>query len=290
MKTAVVTDSNSGIFGEEARKMGIHVVPMPIIIDEHTFYENEDITHAEFFEAQMADRKVTSSQPAPGAIMDLWELVLDSADELVYIPMSSGLSGSYQSAAMLADEYDGKVEVVNDHRISVSQRQSVRLACRLAAEGKSAAEIKKRLEDDAFKSCIFLTVESLEYFKRSGRITPAAAMLGGLLNIKPVLVTRGDKFDTFQKIRGLEKARAAVIEALKAEREKNFSAYDDSQIVIGCAGSFLNPDDAQAWHAQIQETFPGSGTYYDPLSLSVCCHTGPNAAGAGIMLNPDKDV
>ena len=286
MKTAVVTDSNSGIFGEEARNMGIHVVPMPIIIEDHTFFENEDITHAEFFEAQMADRKVTSSQPSPGAIMDLWELVLDSADELVYIPMSSALSGSYQSAAMLADDYDGKVEVVDDHRVSVSQRQSVKLACRLAAEGMSAADIKKRLEEDAFKSCIFLTVESLEYFKRSGRITPAAAMLGGLLNIKPVLITRGDKFDTFQKIRGLEKARTAVIDAIKAEREKNFLEYDDSQIIIGCAGSFLDPADAANWQAQVQEAFPGVETYYDPLSLSVCCHTGPNAAGVGIMLHP----
>ncbi len=286
MKTAVVTDSNSGIFGEEARNMGIHVVPMPIIIEDHTFFENEDITHAEFFEAQMADRKVTSSQPSPGAIMDLWELVLDSADELVYIPMSSALSGSYQSAAMLADDYDGKVEVIDDHRISVSQRQSVKLACRLASEGMSAADIKKRLEEDAFKSCIFLTVESLEYFKRSGRITPAAAMLGGLLNIKPVLITRGDKFDTFQKIRGLEKARTAVIDAVKAEREKNFAEYDDSQIIIGCAGSFLDSADATNWQTQVQEAFPGVETYYDPLSLSVCCHTGPNAAGVGIMLHP----
>ena len=286
MKTAVVTDSNSGIFGEEAREMGIHVVPMPVIIDEHTFYENEDITHAEFFEAQLADRKVTSSQPSPGAVMDLWELVLDTADELIYIPMSSGLSGSYQSAAMLADDFDGRVEVADDHRVSVSQRQSVMRACRLAAEGMSASQIKEKLEEEAYKSCIYLTVESLEYFKRSGRITPAAAMLGGLLNIKPVLVTRGEKFDTFQKIRGLEKARAAVLEAVKAEREKNFAEYSDEQLMIGCAGSFLDPADAEAWQKAVQEVFPGIGIFYNDLSLSVCCHTGPNAAGVGIMLKP----
>ncbi len=286
MKTAVVTDSNSGIFGEEARKMGIHVVPMPVIIDEHTFYENEDITHAGFFEALLADRKVTSSQPSPGAVMDLWELVLDTADELIYIPMSSGLSGSYQSAAMLADDFDGRVEVADDHRISVSQRQSVLSACRMASEGMSAAQIKEKLEADAYKSCIYLTVESLEFFKRSGRITPAAAMLGGLLNIKPVLVTRGEKFDTFQKIRGLEKARAAVLEAAKAEREKNFSGYTDQQLLIGCAGSFLDPEDAKAWQRSVQEVFPGIETFYNDLSLSVCCHTGPNAAGVGVMLQP----
>lgn len=287
MKTAVVTDSNSGIFGEEARNLGIHVVPMPVIIDDHTFFENEDITHAAFFEALMADRKVTSSQPSPGAIMDLWELVLDTADEIIYIPMSCGLSGSYQSAMMLADDFDGKVEVANNRKISVSQRQSVRLACRLAAEGRSAAEIKARLEADALKSCIYLTVESLEYFKRSGRITPAAAMLGGLLNIKPVLVYRGDKFDTYQKIRGVEKSRVAVIDAIKAEREKNFSEYDDNQLIIGCAGSFLNNEDSIAWQKMVQEAVPGIETYYDPLSLSICCHTGPNAAGAGIMLHPN---
>ena len=287
MMTAVVTDSNSGIFGEEARSLGIHVIPMPVIIEDHTYFENEDISHEQFFEAQLADKKVTSSQPSPGVIMDLWELVLDTADELIYIPMSSGLSGSYQSAVMLADDFNGKVEVADNHRVSVTQRQSVRLACRLAAEGKSAREIKERLEEDALKSCIYLTVESLEYFKRSGRITPAAAMLGGLLNIKPVLVNRGDKFDTFQKRRGVEKSRAAVLEAIKSEREKNFADYSDDQLIVGCAGSFLDPQDALNWQKMVQETVPGIETYYDPLSLSVCCHTGPNAAGAGIMLHPN---
>ena len=220
-------------------------------------------------------------------MIDLWELVLDTADEIIYIPMSSGLSGSYQSAIMLADDFDGKVEVADNHRVSVTQRQSVLLALRLASEGFSAAQIKQRLEADALKSCIYLTVESLEYFKRSGRITPAAAMLGGLLNIKPVLVNRGDKFDTFQKIRGVERSRAAVLEAIKAEREKNFGEYSDDQLIVGCAGSFLDEEDARNWEKQIQEVVPGIETYYDPLSLSVCCHTGPNAAGAGIMLHPD---
>ncbi|MBR3307127.1 MAG: DegV family protein [Lachnospiraceae bacterium] len=286
MKTAVVTDSNSGIFGEEARRMGIHVVPMPVIIDDHTYYENEDITPEQFFDALMNGRKVSSSQPSPGSIMDLWELVLDSAEQLIYIPMSSGLSGSCQSALMLAEDYDGCVEVADNHRISVTQRQSVALACRLAGEGASAAEIKKRLEDDAYKSCVYLTVESLEYFKRTGRITPAAAMLGGILNIKPVLVTRGEQFDTHQKLRGIEKARAAVISSIKEEREKNYSSYDDSQLIIGCAGSFLDPVDAENWRKEVQEAFPGIETFYDMLSLSVACHTGPNAAGAGIALHP----
>lgn len=288
MKTAVVTDSNSGIFGEEARQLGIHVVPMPVIIDDHTYFENEDISHAQFFEAQMADRKVSSSQPSPGAVMDVWELVLDGADELIYIPMSSGLSGSYQSAAMLAEDYDGKVEVANNHRISVTLRESVQLACRLAGEGKSAKKIREKLEENAFKSCIYLTVESLEYFKRSGRVTPATAMLAGLLNIKPVLECRGEKFDTVSKLRGVEKSRAAVIDALKAEREKNYAQYSDEQLLIGCAGSFLDEAEALAWRDRVQAAFPNVETYYDPLSLSVACHTGPNAAGCGIGLNPDR--
>ncbi len=286
MKTAVVTDSNSGIFGDEARQLGIHVVPMPVIIDDHTYYENEDITHAQFFEAQMGGHKVSSSQPSPGSVMDVWELVLDSADEIIYIPMSQGLSGAYQSAVMIAEDYDGRVEVADNHRVSVSQRQSVLLAVRLASEGQSAAQIKERLEADAYKSCIYLTVESLEYFKRSGRVTPAAAMLAGLLNIKPVLVTRGEKFDTHQKIRGVEKSREAVVTALIEERQKNFGEYEDSQLIIGCAGSFLDDEGAKNWQDRIQSAFPGIETYYDPLSLSVCCHTGPNAAGVGIALHP----
>lgn len=287
MKTAVVTDSNSGIFGDEAREMGIHVIPMPVIIDDHTYFENEDITHAAFFDALMGNRNVTSSQPSPGSIMDVWEMVLDSADEVIYLPMSSGLSGSYQTAAMLAEEYDGRVAVADNHRISVTLRQSVMQACKLAAEGKSAEEIKTKLEEDAFKSCIYLTVETLQYFKRTGRVTPAAAALGDLLGIKPVLVTRGDKFDTYQKVRGLEKARQGVIDALKKERETAFASYKDEELYIGCAGSFLHEEESEKWKERVAEAFPGSKVYYDPLSLSVACHTGPNAAGAGISLIPE---
>ncbi|MBR1471090.1 MAG: DegV family protein [Lachnospiraceae bacterium] len=287
MSTAVVTDSNSGIFGDEARQMGIHVIPMPVIIDDHTYFENEDITHAQFFEALMGNRNVSSSQPSPGAIMDVWELVLDTADELIYIPMSSGLSGSYQSAQMLTEEYDGRVAVADNHRISVTQRQSVLQACKLAREGATAAQIKQKLEEDAYKSCVYLTVETLMYFKRTGRVTPAAAALGDLLGIKPVLETHGDKFDTYQKIRGLQKARQGVIDALVKERNTVFAQYSAEQLLIGCAGSFLDRDEAKAWKEQVAAAFPGSMVYYDPLSLSVACHTGPNAAGAGISLAPE---
>ena len=287
MKTAVVTDSNSGIFGDEARKMGIHVIPMPVIIDDHTYFENEDITQKEFFEALMGNRNVTSSQPSPASIMDVWELVLDTADQLIYIPMSSGLSGSYQTAAMLAEEYEGRVFVADNHRISVTMRQSVVQACRLAGEGKSADEIKKKLEEDAYKSCVFLTVETLEYFKRTGRVTPAAAALGNLLGIKPVLVTRGEKFDTYQKVRGLEKSRQGVIDALKKEIATSYSEYKPEDLRIYCAGSFLEAADANAWQQWVSREFPGYDIHYDPLSLSISCHTGPNAAGAAVTLSPE---
>jgi len=286
MKTAVVTDSNSGIFGDEARSLGIHVIPMPVIVDGRTYYENEDITHEQFYEALVGDRDVSSSQPSPGSLMDLWEMVLDDADEIIYIPMSSGLSGSCQTAIALSDDYDGKVQVADNHRISVSMRQSVLRAVKLAKEGLSAKEIKERLEAEGPKSVVYLTVETLKYFKRTGRVTPAAAALGELLNIKPVLVTRGDKFDTHAKVRGLHKAKAAMLEAVKKERETLFADVDDAGLAIGVASSCMDPEDAKAWHTMVQEYFPNIYTYYDPLSLSIACHTGPNACGMSISLMP----
>ena len=290
MKTAVVTDSNSGIFGEEARSLGIHVIPMPIIIDDQTYYENEDITPATFFEAQVGGRSVGSSQPSPASIMDIWELVLESADELIYIPMSSGLSGSCQTAKVLADDYDGRVIVADNHRISVSLKQSVLRALFLAKQGLNATQIKDRLEEESYTTTIYLTVETLTYFKRSGRITPAVAALGEMLNIKPVLSTKGDAFDTYSKVRGLEKARSSLFELIKKERETTYAAYDDNEIVIPTAGSFMNEADAQAWYRRAVDYFPNNHVFYNMLSLSIACHTGPNACGLGILLNPENKI
>lgn len=290
MKTAVVTDSNSGIFGEEARRLGIHVIPMPIIIDDQTFFENEDITPGQFFEAQVGGRSVSSSQPSPASILDIWELVLENADELVYIPMSSGLSGACQTAKMLADDYDGKVQVVDNHRISVSLKQSVLRALFLAKQGMDAKQIKDKLEEESYTTTIYLTVESLTYFKRSGRITPAVAALGDMLNIKPVLSTKGDAFDTYSKVRGLEKARSSLFELIKHERETTYSAYDDNEILIPTAGSFINEEDAKAWVQRAADYFPNNKVFYNMLSLSIACHTGPNACGLGILLNPENKL
>ncbi len=290
MKTAIVTDSNSGIFGEEARSLGIHVIPMPIIIQDQTFFENEDITAGRFFEAQVGGSSVSSSQPSPGSIMDIWELVLESADELVYIPMSSGFSGACQTAKVLAEDYDGKVQVVDNHRISVSLKQSVLRALFLAKQGMSALEIKEKLEEESYTATIYLTVETLTYFKRSGRITPAVAALGDMLNIKPVLVTKGDTFDTYSKIRGLEKARSSLFELIKHDRETVYADYDDNEILIPTAGSFMDQADADSWYKRAVDYFPNNKVFYNMLSLSIACHTGPNACGLGILLNPENKI
>ena len=290
MKTAVVTDSNSGIFGEEARSLGIHVIPMPIIIDDQTYFENEDITPGQFFEAQIGGKSVGSSQPSPASIMDIWELVLENADELVYIPMSSGLSGACQTAMVLADDYDGKVQVVDNHRISVSLRQSVMRALFLAGQGMDASQIKNKLEEESYTTTIYLTVETLNYFKKTGRITPAVAALGEMLNIKPVLSTRGDTFDTYSKVRGLEKARSSLFELIKHERETTYAQYDDNEILIPTAGSFVNDEDAKNWYQRAVDYFPNNKVFYNMLSLSIACHTGPNACGLGILLNPKNKI
>jgi len=284
MKTAIVTDSNSGIFGSEARALGIHVVPMPIIIDGHTFYENENLTAGDFYDALISGRDTGSSQPSPASLFDIWDVALQDADELVYIPMSSGLSGSCNTATALSDEYENKVQVVDNHRISVTLRGAVDYACKLAAEGKSALEIKEILEEDSRRSSIYLAVETLKYFKKTGRITPATALIGDILSIKPILYSDGDTFEAVAKVRGLSKARQALIDMIKRDRKEKFKDYPDKDIWIMGSGSFVDKADAESWLKEVTEAFPGYDIMYDPLSLSIACHTGPNAFGAGIML------
>ncbi len=284
MATAVVTDSNSGIFGNEARALGIHVIPMPVIIDGHTFFENENISQAEFFEAQMGGKEVSSSQPSPGDLIDLWDMVLQDAEELVYIPMSSGLSGACQTATALAQDYDGKVQVVDNHRISVTMRQAVMRACDLSQEGLGAVAIKEQLEKEAYEASIYIAVDTLKYLKKSGRVTAAGAAVGDLLQIKPVLTIQGGKLDAFAKVRTIKKTRQKMLEAIEADREQRFGKYSDDELMIGGAGTFLSKEDEEEWCAMIRENFPGMYTYYDPLSLSIACHVGPNAMGMGIVL------
>lgn len=285
MKTAVLIDSNAGIKKDEAKELGIYLVSTPIIIDGEVYFEEENLTQEQFYEALMSDKDITSSMPSPGDVMDMWDELLKEYDEVAYIPLSSGLSNSCHAAIQLSDEYDGKVQVVDDHRISVTMRQSALDAKWMADNGKSAKEIKEALEQNAYNSAIYLTVEDLKYLKKGGRVTPAAAALGAVLNIKPVLATKGGKFDAVEKVRGMKKSIAKLLDYTEQTLDKLIEKNNVSQIRIGVAGTFLNQEDADNWYNMVKDRFVDiENVEYDPLSLVVAVHTGPNAAGIGISV------
>lgn len=281
-KIAVLTDTNSGINPDQAARYGIHLVSMPVIIDDETYFENESIFQDEFFQRLREGACVSTSQPAPGALMDCWEGLLRRYDEIIYLPMSSGLSGSFQTAAMLAEEYDGSVHVVDNHRISVTLRQSVLEAKHLASQGKTAQEIAAYLEQDGLEASIYVAVNTLEYLKKSGRVTAAGAAVGTILNIKPVLQIQGGKLDAYKRARGMHQAMQMMIDGLKYNQAHRFAG---KKMVIRAAYS----GDAEAgaiWQAELQTAFPGMSIGLDPLPISISCHTGDGALGAGIM----KDI
>lgn len=283
MKIAVMVDTNSGIFKQAGEAMGVFVVPMPVVINEETYYEGENLTLDALFEHMLQGDHVTSSQPAPGRLMDMWENVLKSGyDELVYIPMSSGLSSSCANAAMLAEDFDGKVQVVDNHRISVPQYGSVLDALKLAKEGKNAREIKEALEASAYDCSIYISVDTLEFLKRGGRITATAAAIGSVLNIKPVLTIQGDKLDAFAKVRGVKKGRAKIINSVRQDLEQRFSQIPHEQLRVATAGSFRNPEDAEIWRKEVAEHFPEFEVVYFDLGCSVGTHVGPEAFAAGV--------
>ena len=284
MKTAVMTDTNSGITKDIAKELGIYVIPMPVIIDEETYYENDTITEEEFFCALSGDRHIITSQPSPGDVMDLWDQILNEGyDELVYIPMSSGLSNSCAAALGYSQEYDGKVEVIDNHRISVTMYQSVLHARDLALQGASAKEIKTALEDDAYNSSIYLAVNTLEYLKKGGRITPAAALIGSVLSIKPILTIQGEKLDSYAKTRGsMKKAEEKMLSAVQSDIEKRFASLDQAKLHIGAAGAGLTIEQQEEWVNLLRSKFPGADVFYSPLSASISVHTGPGAVGIGI--------
>ena len=281
MKTAIVTDSNSGIFEKEGRRLGVYVIPMPVIIEGKTFFEGRELTHEEFYRCLLEHKEVSSSQPSPGDVMEIWNQVLASGyDEVVYIPMSSGLSGSCQTAHMLAEDYDGKVQVVNNHRISVTQRHSVQDALLLAEQGYTAKEIKEKLEQTAYESIIFVGVETLEYLKKGGRVTPAGAAMGALLNIKPLLIFEGERLDAYAKVRGTKNCKKRLLQEMK-KRADEFHERGD-EIRVGVAGSFVDQREHQEWMDMAREIFKGEDINYDPLTFSIGCHVGPGAFGMGI--------
>lgn len=284
MKTAIVTDSNSGIFPDQGKELGIFVLPMPVILDGKEYFEGVDLTHQEFYQRMEAGADASTSQPAPGDVLAMWERVLDEGyDEIVHIPMSSGLSASHATALGLAGEFDGRVQVVDNHRVSVSQYDSVMDALALVKEGLDAKAVRAELERGGMDSVIYLGVDTLKYFKKNGRCTAATAALGTVLNIKPLLKCDGERFDAVAKIRGVAACRKRIGEcAAEAARELAEKGYPVS---IGIAGSFADPEEEAQWVEQIQEAVSPAAKvsfHYEPLSFSVTCHTGPNAFGVGI--------
>lgn len=275
-KVVIVTDSNSGITQAQAKEMGISVLPMPFMIGEETYYEDITLSQSEFYEKLAAGASVVTSQPTPESVLNLWDELLKEYDEIVHIPMSSGLSGSCQSALMLAEDYEGRVQVVNNQRISITQRQSVLDAGALAAKGMNAAQIKDILEKDKFNSSIYIMLDTLYYLKKGGRITPAAAALGTILRIKPVLQIQGEKLDAFAKARTVSQGKTTMINAIKNDMNNRFGGADPDNIWLEMAYTF-DLDAANQFKEQVQEAFPGFDIHMDPLSLSVSCHIGPGA-------------
>ena len=275
-KIAIVTDSNSGITQAQAKEMGVSVLPMPFMIDEETYYEDITLSQPEFYEKLMAGSAVVTSQPTPESVMNLWDELLKENDEIVHIPMSSGLSGSCQSAVMLAEDYDGKVHVVNNQRISVTQRQSVLDALALRGQGKNAEEIKDFLEKDKFNSSIYIMLDTLYYLKKGGRITPAAAALGTILKLKPVLQIQGDKLDAFAKARTVSQGKTIMINAIRNDMNNRFGGATPDNICLAMAYTH-DLKAAEQFREEVREAFPGFDIYMDPLSLSVSCHIGPGA-------------
>lgn len=277
MKIAVVTDSNSGITQADAKRLGVHVVPMPFMIDGETFEEDINLTQEEFYTRLADGADISTSQPSPDTVMNLWDRLLGEYEQVVHIPMSSGLSGSCQTALMLAEDYAGKVFVVNNQRISVTQRQSALDAMELAGAGLSGAQIKEVLERAKLDSSIYITVDTLKYLKKGGRITPAAAALGTLLKIKPVLQIQGEKLDSFSKARTMKQAKGTMLSAMRHDLESRFGDPEAENTWLEVAHT-CNEEAAEEFMREIKENFPkNTGIHMDPLSLSVACHIGPGA-------------
>ena len=275
-KVTVMTDSNSGITQEEAKQLGVAVLPMPFYIDGQMYYEDIDLSQEQFYERLAQGTEIKTSMPLVGDVADAWERALKECDEIVHIPMSSGLSSTCETALVLAQNYDGRVQVVNNQRISVTMRQSVIDAVQLAGQGYGAEEIKNILEACKFESSIYIMVDTLEYLKKGGRITPAAAALGTLLKLKPVLQIQGEKLDAFAKARTVKQARSIMIESMKNDFEKRFDSADGAKMNLSMAYTY-NLEEAESFKEEVQAAFPNNEIVLQPLSLSISCHIGPGA-------------
>lgn len=276
-KVAIVTDSNSGITQSQALAFGIRVLPMPFYINEKMYYEDIDLSQEQFYQMLASGANISTSQPVVANVLDLWDELLTSYDQVVHIPMSSGLSGSCETATALAVDYDGRVEVVNNQRISVTQRQSVLDALKLAGEGKSAQEIKKILEDTKYDSSIYIMVNTLDYLKKGGRITPTAAAIGTLLKLKPVLQIQGEKLDAYAKARSVKQAKSLMIKAMQHDFVERFGSDEQGTGMYLQLAYTGDREEAERFCQEVRQIFPKQDIVMDPLSLSVSCHIGPGA-------------
>ena len=283
-KIAIVTDSNSGITQAQGKELGIHVIPMPFYINEELFFEDITLTQDEFYQKLAEDAEISTSQPSPGDVIDLWEKLLEEYDEIIHIPMSSALSSSCETAFMLAKEFEGKVHIIDNQRISVTMRQSVLDAIEMAEMGMTASEIEKVLMREKLEASIYITVDTLKYLKKGGRVTPAAAALGTVLNLKPVLQIQGGKLDSYAKVRGMKAAKKNMIEAIRNDIEQRF-AGKHVQLMIAYTCS---EEEAMKWKEELEAKFPEHEiTHVDRLSLSVSCHIGPGAIAVACCMKMD---
>jgi DegV family protein with EDD domain len=276
-KIAIITDSNSGINFEAGKEIGVRVLPMPFLIDGKTYYEEISLSQTEFFEKLESDVDISTSQPSPESVMKIWDDALEEADEVVYIPMSSGLSSSCHTALMLADDYEGKVQVVDNQRISVTQRQSVLDALELAKRGLTAAQIKEELERAKFESSIYIMLDTLKYLKKGGRITPAAAALGSALRLKPVLTIQGEKLDAFAVAKTKKQGVKKMLSAIEDDINSRFGGVDHMENIHMEIAHTKNPEAAEELRQQIIEKFGVKQVDLYPLSLSIACHIGPGS-------------
>lgn len=286
----IATDSHSGILPKEAADLGVMVLPMPFYFDEECYYEEVSITREEFFRQLNAGKKVSTSQPSPEAVMELWKEGLKQYEQILYIPMSSGLSGSCNTAKMLASEpeFAGKVFVVDNGRVATPLHRSILDALELVEEGYSAEKIKEILEAEKNKMAIYIAVETLEFLKKGGRVTPATAAIGTLLNIKPILKFDIGILETYKKCRGMKKARREMLEAMKHEFETTFREYYDNGEVYLMAASSADEQTTKDWIQEIQDFFPGMEVLCDNLTLGLCCHIGEGGLGIGCSCKPRR--
>ena len=284
MKTAIMTDTNSGINKKEADELGIFLLPMPVIVKDKTYLEGIDISLGEMYEMMEDGIETSTSQPSTGSLMEMWDDILEEYDEVVHIPMTSGLSGSCENAIGLARGYKGRVIVVDNHRISVPQRESVLEAKKMADMGKNGQEIAEYLEESGKDSSIYITVLDLKYLQRSGRLGSTSAFLGSLLNIKPILTIQGEKIDAFAKCRGIKLCERKMIEALENDINVRFKDVPKENIQVVVAGTLKEQDEIDEWTKAVQEAFPYSRVYYNALPCSILSHAGPGCKGLGAVV------